>query len=307
MEYSKKISTVKWFHSIELEPGLITPGTVPLKRLNSMANDLALPQDMSNLTVLDVGARDGFFSFEAEKRGAQVIAVDIQPIDSIGLGIAKEILNSNVKFIQSNVYDLTIDKIGGEPVDVIFFLGLMYHLRHPLLAIDNLWSLLKPSGTMYLETAYLDEYLVTNEDAFTSLENIHPLLTQVALLQYYRNDELNPGDFSNWFSPNQQAIEEILCSAGFKPYFLSKWENRIVYKAIKLEGIPEYKLSEHGADPRLSRWASIDPKDIERRKKNRRFENYDKDSNNKAEIILDELRRSRLYKILRFLGFWHQL
>lgn len=304
MDYSEKISKIKWLHSIELEPGVITPGIVPLQRLNRMAEDLALPQDMSNLTVLDVGARDGFFSFEAEKRGAQVIAVDIQTIDSIGLGVAKEILNSKVEFIQSNVYDLTLDKIGGRQVDVIFFLGLMYHLRHPLLAIDGLWDLLKPNGTMFLETVYLDEYFVLNDNAFTSLENIHPALTRSALLQYYRNDELNPGDFSNWFSPNRKALEDILYSGGFEPRFLSKWGSRIMYKATKLESVPEYKLSEHGADPRLSRWTSLNPKEIEMRKQSRHFENFNTEVDKKAEMILQELRESRLYKILRLLGFW---
>jgi tRNA (mo5U34)-methyltransferase len=304
MKHTQKISKIHWYHSIELEPGLITPGNVSLSYLNRMVADLALPQDMSNLTVLDVGARDGFFSFEAEKRGAHVIAVDIQPIDNIGLNVAKEILNSKVEFLQSNVYDLTLEKIGGKPVDVIFFLGLMYHLRHPLLAIDNLWKLLKPNGIIYLETAYLDEYFIANDNVFTSLDNINPILSQTALLQYYRNDELNPGDFSNWFSPNRKALENILYSAGFEPQLLSKWENRILYKATKLEGIPEYKLSEHGADPLLSRWAQLNPKDIETRRANRHFEPLVVDSNQKARIVLDELRKSKLYKLLRFLGFW---
>ncbi len=304
MKHTHQISKIHWLHSIELEPGLITPGIVPLSHLNRMADDLALPNDMSNLTVLDVGARDGFFSFEAEKRGAHVIAVDIQPIDDIGLGVAKEILNSKVEFIQSNVYDLTLEKIGGEPVDVIFFLGLMYHLRHPLLAIDNLWKLLKPNGEIYLETAYLDEYFVVNDNVFTSLENIHPVLPQTALLQYYRNDELNPGDFSNWFSPNMKALEDILYSAGFEPYLLSKWQSRILYRARKMEGIPEYRLSEHGADPLLSRWAQINPKDVELRKTNRHFEILKENENKRAQAVLGELRTSRLYRFLRFLGFW---
>src|SRR5688572_12378426 len=107
MKHTQKISKTHWFHSIELAPGFVTPGAVPLSHLNRMTADFALPQDMSNLSVLDVGARDGFFSFEAEKRGAHVIAVDIQPIEDIGLGVAKEILNSKVEFFQSNVYDLT--------------------------------------------------------------------------------------------------------------------------------------------------------------------------------------------------------
>lgn len=307
MEKFDKISKIHWLHSIELEPGFVTPGIVPLAHLSKMTDDLGLPQDMSGLTVLDVGARDGFFSFEAEKRGARVIAVDIQSIDTIGLRVARDILQSRVEFVQSNVYDLTLEKIGGEPVDVIFFLGVMYHLRHPLLAIDNLWNLLKPNGTIYVETAYLDEYFVVDDAVYTSLESIHPILSRTALLQYYPNDELNPGDFSNWFSPNQKALEEILRSAGFEPQLLSKWGGRILYKAAKLEGTPQYMLSEHGADPLSSRWAGIDPRDVEMRRKNRHFVHVSGDAREKVRSVLGELRSSKIYKAIRLLGFWSAL
>lgn len=305
MKNSEKVSKVRWFHSIELEPGEITPGLVSHSHLKRMADDLHLPEDMSGLTVLDVGARDGFFSFESERRGARVIAVDIQPLEAIGLGVAREILNSRVEFIQSNVYDLTLEKIGGKQVDVIFFLGLMYHLRHPLLAIDTLRGLLKPNGTMYLETAYLDEYFLVSDESYTSLDRIDPALTQTALLQYYRNDELNPGDFSNWFSPNQKALEDILYSAGFQPSLLSKWESRILYKAIRLEGIPEYALSEHGADPALSRAARLDPEETRARRTRRRFES--RGDRDRAKLALEELRSSTLYRLIRSLGFWSSL
>lgn len=303
----KDISKVRWFHSIELEPGGITPGLVPFEHLNRMVDDLNLPDDMSGVTVLDIGSRDGFFSFQAERRGADVIAVDIQAIDEIGFGIARDILKSKAKFIQANIYDLTLEKIGGRQVDVIFFLGLFYHLRHPLLALDIIWNLLKPGGTLYLETAYLDEYFLIRDDLVTSLESIHPSLCDTAILQYYRNDELNPGDYSNWFSPNRKALEDILFSAGFEPQLLNKWESRILYKAEKSTGHPEYMLSEHGIDASLARWRNNDPIELEKRKIQRQYRSMSHEVHDEAGILIKELKQSRIYKLLRFLGFWHSI
>lgn len=63
----------------------------------------------------------------------------------------------------------------------------------------------------------------------------------MALYQFYRNDELNPGDFSNWFAPNRRAIKEALWSAGFEPAFLAAWDDRVAFRGTKLSGIPEYR------------------------------------------------------------------
>src|SRR6266496_1047254 len=100
----EKISSVPfWYHRIELKPGLITPG---INDSQAVLKFLELPKDCSGLRVLDIGARDGFFSFELEQRGAEVLAIDYVPPDRTGFMVAKEILGSNVTYKVANVYDL---------------------------------------------------------------------------------------------------------------------------------------------------------------------------------------------------------
>ena len=104
-EIQKLIDSVQvWHHRIEVAPGIFTPGVQHTQELLATIN---LPQDLSGLRVLDLGARDGFFSFECERRGAaEVIAVDYSPVELTGFGVASKILNSKVKWVTANVYKI---------------------------------------------------------------------------------------------------------------------------------------------------------------------------------------------------------
>ena len=82
-------SVAIWHHRIELAPGIFTPS---IQQTQDVLNAINLPNDLSGLRVLDLGARDGFFSFECEKRGAaEVIAVDYAPVELTGFGVASKI------------------------------------------------------------------------------------------------------------------------------------------------------------------------------------------------------------------------
>ena len=86
-----------WHHRIELAPGIFTPA---IQQTQDLLTSIDLPKDMSGFRVLDLGARDGFFSFECEKRGAaEVIAVDYTPVELTGFAVASKILNSKVKWL----------------------------------------------------------------------------------------------------------------------------------------------------------------------------------------------------------------
>ena len=232
------INSREWFHSIRVDEELVTPGKAPLSYLESILRFLKVPDSLEGLSVLDIGAWDGFFSFEAERRGAQrVVAYDLHPPNQYGFSIAKELLNSKVEYVQGSVYDLSSTSIG--TFDVVFFCGVLYHLRYPLLALDRIWAVTKQY--MLLETQCLDNHLLLPDLTSLPLSAVDERLTDVALFQFYRNDELNPGDYSNWFAPNRKAIEDSLWSAGFEPEFLAKWDARVGYKAVRLPGIQEYK------------------------------------------------------------------
>jgi len=235
-EKLERIGSRQWYHSIEIEPGLVTPGAHPLEELRQVLDHLKLPASLEGLSVLDIGAWDGFFSFEAERRGAKrVVAYDVTPEDYFGFSTAKELLGSKVDYVQGSVYELNREIVG--TFDVVMFVAVLYHLRYPLLALDRIRDICR--GYMVLETHCLDNCVLLEDGQTTTLERIDPRLNRIPLYRFYPANELN-GDYSNWFSPNRRAIEGGLRTAGFAPTLLSEWGDRIAYKAEKLEGVPEY-------------------------------------------------------------------
>ncbi len=232
----ERIKSHQWYHSIEIEPGLVTPGVHPIEELRQVLEYLKLPASLEGLSVLDIGAWDGFFSFEAERRGAkQVVAYDLTPENYFGFATAKELLGSKAEYVQGSVYELKAELIG--TFDVVLFVGVLYHLRYPLLALDRIRDVCR--GYMVLETHCLDNCVVLDDGQTTTLDRIDQRLSRIPLYRFYPGNELN-GDYSNWFSPNRSAIEGGLRTAGFEPALLSEWGDRIAYKAARLEGIPEY-------------------------------------------------------------------
>ena len=229
------INSREWFHSIEIDE-VVTKGRIPLSNLRGIVEYLRFPKTLKGFTVLDIGAWDGFFSFEAERLGAKkVVAYDLHPPDQTGFSLAKELLHSSVEYIQGSVYDLS-SAIG--TFDIVLFIGVLYHLRYPLLALDRIWEV--TNQYLLLESHFLDNRAVLRDRSEVPLAKIDPCLSDIPLFRFYRDDELN-SDYSNWFSPNRRAIEDSLWSAGFKPEVLSQWGDRIAYKGIKLTGLPEYK------------------------------------------------------------------
>lgn len=199
-----------WYHRIEIRPGIVTPG------INDTAGTLAqlqLPADCSGLRVLDIGARDGFFSFELERRGAQVVAIDYMEPGETGFPVARELLGSSVEFVVDNVYDLHPERHG--TFDVVLFLGVLYHLRDPLLALDRIWDVCKPGALLALETQVLEDALLLPDGSFRALRELHPILDEVALAQFYAADELR-GDHTNWWTPNAACMRGLMQAAGFE-------------------------------------------------------------------------------------------
>jgi tRNA (mo5U34)-methyltransferase len=220
----KKIAEVPfWWHYIELGYGIVTPGhqnppTHPSGPKNYLSH-LQLPEDLSGKSVLDIGAWDGFFSFEAEKRGAsRVLAIDnfyrdkLEWTGSQGFEVAKEILKSNVEFKKASVYDLSPEKFG--MFDIILFLGVFYHLRHPILALERIFSVTKEM--LIMETHY-DPY--------------HEGKTPLAV--FYENAEID-NDPTTFWGFNKAGLLAVLRSVGFKnPEVIYRYADRIILKAYK--------------------------------------------------------------------------
>lgn len=232
----ERINTRPWYHSIEIEEGLVTPGRRPLAEMRQVLDYVQLPERLDGLDVLDIGAWDGFFSFEAERRGAQrVVAYDLVPEDYGGFATARALLGSRAEYVQGSVYDLSRKELG--TFDLVLFLGVLYHLRYPLLALDRIREVC--DGFMILETHHLDHCLLLDDGRTTTLKAIDPHLDRIPLYQFYPSNELN-SDYSNWFSPNRRAIEDGLRTAGFEPKQLSVWGDRIAYRAEARPGVARY-------------------------------------------------------------------
>jgi tRNA (mo5U34)-methyltransferase len=149
---------------------------------------------------LDVGCWDGFYSFEAERRGAsRVLATDSYTWQrkswgsKEGFELARRTLGSRVEDLEIDVLDLSPERVG--VFDVVLFLGVLYHMKHPLLALERVAS--------------VTERLCIVETVIDLLYVPRPALA------FYPGAELNH-DESNWFGPTPAAVEAMLRSAGFR-------------------------------------------------------------------------------------------
>lgn len=211
-EIENLISTVpNWFHKIEVSPGIYTPG---IQDSEGLLNHIGLPEDLSGMRVLDIGARDGFFSFECEKRGAkEVIALDYTSADSTGFIVARDILNSKVEWVNANVYDINNLNLG--QFDLILFLGVIYHLRHPYLAIDKLHDALHVGGKVIVESHILDGGFVDESGNWVNLDSLNPRLTELNVAQIYESGKL-VNDLTNAWAPSLSTLLAMFKNSGFK-------------------------------------------------------------------------------------------
>ena len=193
-EIRDAVARFDWRHSIDLGHGIVTPGADDTpQRLHY----LALPESLKDKTVLDVGANDGFYSFEAERRGAaRVVALDLWnpkgPVRKERFELARRALRSSVEDMTMDVLDIS-PELGR--FDIVLFLGVLYHLRHPLLALERLFS-------------------VTNE--LLIIESHVDLLSRPEpMMAFYPGGELN-NDHTNWWGPNPRALRAMVRAAGFR-------------------------------------------------------------------------------------------
>jgi tRNA (mo5U34)-methyltransferase len=198
-ELRSRVDALRWYHTIDLGQGVVTRGVddTPQRLLR-----IGLPETLSGLSVLDIGAWDGFFSFEAERRSAaRVVATDYYAWHGTGWGtgqgkaafqLARTALQSRVEDVDIDVMDLSAERVG--MFDIVLFLGVLYHLPNPLLALERVASVTK--GVLILETVVDMVGLGRPAAAF------------------YPARELN-GDPTNWWGPNHAAVGGMLTGAGF--------------------------------------------------------------------------------------------
>ena len=204
-----------WYHTIEIAPGVVTPGKVDLR---TIANRV-LPDDLSGKRVLDVGTFDGFWAFEMERRGAEVVAIDVDVLESAewpplsrahlereardldvelgrGFRLAAAALDSSVERIICPVYELDQDRIGGQ-VDFAFSGAILLHLRDPVRALERIHGVLSREG---------------------ELRCMEPISLRLLLRSPRRpaaSFQAASSDF-NWWVPNTAALAAWMRAAGFR-------------------------------------------------------------------------------------------
>ena len=215
LDVDGEIAKITWFHKIDLGQGRVTPG---IDDTPAKLSRIGLPADLAGRSVLDVGAWDGFFSFEAERRGAgRVLATDHFIWDGIGdwggkqgFELAHRLLESSVESQHIDVLDLSPSAVGN--FDVVLFLGVLYHMRHPLLALEKVASV--TSDLLILET---------------HVDLLHVARPAIA---FYPGKELG-SDRTNWCGPNPAMVEAMLRDVGFRevrlhagPFYMSPCPRR---------------------------------------------------------------------------------
>lgn len=191
----RRAQQVRWYHTMDLGAGLTTRGTTDP---SVFIPRLRLP-DLTGKQVLDVGAWDGYFSFEAERRGAaRVVATDWYSWGGPGWGskagfeLAREALGSRVEDVHVDVMELDPRRLGR--FDVVLFLGGLYHMRDPVGALERVAS-------------------VTGDLLIVETE-VGMLLNRRPAAAFYPGDEL-ADDPSNWWAPNPAAVLGMLRTVGF--------------------------------------------------------------------------------------------
>jgi tRNA (mo5U34)-methyltransferase len=213
-----------WHQRWEIAPGVVTPGA---NDIGWLLDHVGLPDDLTGRRVLDIGTTNGAAAFEAERRGAShVVAVDIFPPEYYGFSDIAKLLGSRATFVRASVYGLAVEL--EERFDIVLFLGVLYHLRHPLLALDQVRMATR--GTMLLETAVSDHELGERRGD--------------AIARFYRRDELG-GDPSNWFAPTARALVEWCTSCGFDTKLIDAWPHaapeRAAVRCVPSAGEPEWR------------------------------------------------------------------
>jgi tRNA (mo5U34)-methyltransferase len=204
-----------WYHTIELAPGVVTPGQIDLRETAGKV----LPGDLSGKRALDVGTFDGFWAFEMERRGADVVAIDLPALEAAewptlnrarleatarewslelgrGFRLASDALGSSVERVVCHVQELGRDRVGG-PVDFVFSGAILLHLRDPVGALERIHSVLEPGGQLVIVEPFSPRTTIRSPRG--PVAEFQPLTTPF-----------------NWWVANLAGLRAWLTAAGFE-------------------------------------------------------------------------------------------
>ena len=205
----------EWFHNLDLFGVPTAPnhflGDFPAIKWKQIAS--AIPADLSGARVLDIGCNGGFYSIQVKRRGAErVLGIDVDERYLNQARFAASTLGIDIEFERRSVYE--VDAITGN-FDYVFFMGVLYHLRYPLFALDKVITKIAPGGKLVFQTmlrgssntkSWEENYQFWTTNVFSD-----PDWPAMYFVEHsYANDP------TNWWIPNRAAAEAMLRSSGLE-------------------------------------------------------------------------------------------
>lgn len=214
-EIRRKVNELgEWFHNIDLCGIKTAPnhflGDYPSAKWKRFAH--AIPADLTGKTVLDIGCNGGFYSIEMKKRGAgRVVGIDSDNAFLDQARFAAQVQGLDIEFRKMSVYEVAGI---GERFDLVFFMGVFYHLRHPLLALDLIHDYV--AGDLFVFQSMLrgstEHIALASDYPFSETEVFQK--PEFPLMYFIENSY--SGDPTNWWIPNKACVVALLRNAGFE-------------------------------------------------------------------------------------------
>lgn len=202
-----------WFQNLHIKGLQTAPdhflGDYPQVKFNRFKT--SLPFDLSGKAVLDIGCNAGFYSFEMKRRGAErVLGIDTDEHYLAQARFAAEMYEIDVEFRQMSVWDVGAL---GEQFDLIIFMGVLYHLRHPLLALDLIQEHVSRDLLLFQSMQRGSREITPVDPDYDFRSELHfdaPGYPKMHFIEHcYSHDE------TNWWVPNRACVEAMLRSSGF--------------------------------------------------------------------------------------------
>jgi tRNA (mo5U34)-methyltransferase len=196
-DWHGQLAETGWWHSYELPDGSLISGVSSVADQQKRIAQFPIPADLTGKRVLDIGTWDGWFAMEMEKRGAEVVAIDRW--DNPRFHQIRRMLNSRAEYILMSVYDLDPVKLGH--FDVVLFMGVLYHLKHPLLALEKVASVTKGMAAV---------------ESFVLRERHRPGMgiEQYPMMEFFEGEDFG-GELDNWLAPTVSCLSALCRTAGF--------------------------------------------------------------------------------------------
>jgi tRNA (mo5U34)-methyltransferase len=203
-----------WFHNLDLNGVRTAPehflGDYPAVKWSCFAD--AIPRDLTGCSVLDIGCNAGFYAMQMKRRGAErVVAIDTVDEYLAQARFAADVNGLQIEFRNLSVYDLGALR---ERFDLVVFMGVLYHLRHPLLALDLIHEHVAKDLLLFqsMQRGSTEvEPLETNYDFWTVELFDRPAFPKLHFVERRYAD-----DPTNWWIPNRACVEAMLRSSGFE-------------------------------------------------------------------------------------------